>query len=164
MKNILKRKNLRIPEYNYSQEGLYFITICTKNRKCVLSKIHIDEEKNTRIVNLLPYGKITENNLMKTNKIYNELQIHNYIIMPNHIHFIVEIVEGNSKNNNPTKLRLPFFISSLKRIINKECNEKIWQRNYYEHIIRNEKEYLEITEYIEKNPYKWEIDMYYIKN
>ena len=84
--------------------------------------------------------------------------------MPNHIHFIVKIVEGNSKNNNPTKLRLPFFISSLKRIINKECNEKIWQRNYYEHIIRNEKEYLEITEYIEKNPYKWEKDMYYIKN
>ncbi len=69
--------------------------------------------------------------------------------MPNHIHFIVKIIGKSPKGTNfPTNAKIPILISSLKRFINKECKEQIWQRNYYEHIVRNEKEYLKILEYI----------------
>ncbi len=72
---ILKRKNLRIPEYNYSNDGFYFITICTKGRKCILSKIINDEQDNFNKLELLSYGKIVEYNLIKTNKIYPQQPI-----------------------------------------------------------------------------------------
>jgi len=163
-KEIIKRKSLRIPEYNYSEEGLYFITICTKNRQCILSKIIRDEQNNFIKLELLPFGRIVENNFLKTNKIYNDIKIREYIIMPNHVHFIIEIVKGDmGKNTNPTLLKIPMLISSLKRFINKECKKQIWQRNYYEHIIRNEREHLKILEYIQNNPYKWVYDKYYTK-
>ena len=167
MKNkILKRKNLRIPKYNYSNEGFYFITICTKNRECILSKIINDEQDNFNKLELLPYGKIMKDNLIKTNNLYEDIKICDYIIMPNHIHFIVKIIKKDisrlPKNSNSiANAKIPALISSLKRFTNKACKEKIWQRNYYEHIIRNEKEYLKILEYIQSNPYKWKKDLYY---
>ncbi|MBO4816394.1 MAG: transposase [Clostridia bacterium] len=126
MKNQLsKRKNLRIPEYNYSNQGQYFITICTKDRKCILSKIIKDKQNNFIKLDLLPYGKIVANNLIKTNRIYNDIKISDYIIMPNHIHFICEIVKSDSlRGTNPTKSKIPVLISSLKRLVNKECMGK----------------------------------------
>ena len=159
---ILKRKNLRISEYNYSNDGFYFITICTKNRKCILSKIINDEQGNFNKLELLPFGKIVEYNLIKTNKVYEDIKICNYVIMPNHIHFIVEIIgKSHGGTNSPTNEKIPTLISTLKRFINKECTEQIWQRNYYDHIVRNEKEYLKTLEYIQNNPYKWKTDLYY---
>ena len=64
-------------------------------------------------------------------------------------------------NNTRTNQKVPFLVSTLKRLTNKEIRLKIWQRNYYEHIIRNEKEYLEIIQYIQNNPCKWVEDKYY---
>ena len=82
--------------------------------------------------------------------------------MPNHIHFICSIIQSNGDIKNPPNKIIPALISTFKRLTNKECSYKIWQRNYYEHIIRNEKEYLEILKYIEENPYKWNNDKYFI--
>ena len=62
----------------------------------------------------------------------------------------------------PANQIIPSVVGTLKKLINKECEEKIWQRNYYEHIIRDEKEYLEILQYIQDNPYKWIEDKYYL--
>ena len=86
--------------------------------------------------------------------------------MPNHIHFIAEIIEkniiGSPKDVTPTNQKIPFLISTFKRLINREVKMNLWQRNYYEHVIRNEKEYYGILEYIEYNPYNWRKDKYYI--
>lgn len=88
--------------------------------------------------------------------------------MPNHIHFVVDIVEGNVSGSSgtptPTNQKIPFLISTLKRLTNREAKINLWQRNYYEHVIRNEKEYYGILEYIEYNPYNWKKDKYYINN
>ena len=157
-----KRKNLRINKYNYSDIGYYFITICIKNKKCILSTIANDEKKQSIKIKLLPYGLITEKYIKSTNNIYDNIIISNYVIMPNHIHFICEIINKDEVNRLPANATIPCIVGTLKKLINKECKEKIWQRNYYEHIIRNENEYLKILEYIQNNPYKWGNDKYYI--
>ena len=156
MEKLLKtRKKIRISNYDYSNEGKYFITMCVQNRECILSQIKSNQ------IQLLKYGKITEKYIASINNIYNDLKITHYIIMPNHVHFICELILKYKENTKRVNERIPFIISTLKRFINKECKEKIWQRNYYEHIIRNEKEYLNIIKYINNNPYNWKDDTYY---
>ncbi len=102
MKNELpKRKNIRIPEYDYSQEGMYFVTICTKDKQKILSEINLIDNNNT-IVKLSNIGKMVEecvNNIEKFNK---NVQVNDYIIMPNHIHIIVELF-GRTESSAPTK-------------------------------------------------------------
>ncbi len=159
---LLKRKQIRISQYNYSNIGDYFITICTKDKKCVLSKIIQNESNSMPKLILLPFGEVTDKYIHSINKTYNDIMIRDYVIMPNHIHFICSILKNCGYENTPANNKLAMLVSTFKRLINKECNEKIWQRNYYEHIIRNEKEYLKILEYINENPYKWNNDKYYV--
>ena len=86
--------------------------------------------------------------------------------MPNHVHMVCVISKNNNESSrtpNRTKVQIPFLVSTFKRFINKECNNSIWQRNYYEHVIRNEKEYINILEYIENNPFNWKNDKYFLE-
>ncbi len=182
MENILpKRKNIRIPEYDYSQNGYYFITICTKHRQKILSKIvgvgvpddPLQKHTNNKMqiydipkIQLTKNGIIVEEYIKSINKTYKDIKINDYIIMPNHIHMICIIEKqenGSSRTPTPTNAKIPFLISTFKRLINKRCNQSIWQRGYYEHVIRGESEYLSILEYIENNPLKWEEDIYNTK-
>lgn len=158
-----KRKNIRIPEYNYSKSGFYFLTICINNREKLLSQIIYNENKNEATVKLSSIGKISEKYIKSINETYKNINIYDYVIMPNHIHMICEIVQnsGSSGTPTPTNHTIPFIVSTFKRLTNKEVGNKIWQRNYYEHIIRNEKEYLEILEYICYNPLRWNKDKYF---
>ena len=162
MKNyLLKRKELRIKGYSYSDVGYYFVTICVNNRMKILSNVEFNENTNHAKIELLPKGIIAEQYIKSINQIYNNINVLSYIIMPNHIHMVIEIINnGSSRTPTPTNETIPFIISTFKRLTNKEYKEKIWQRNYYEHIIRNEKEYIEIVEYIQNNPLKWENDKY----
>lgn len=158
MKNNLKtRKNIRLSNYNYSKNGLYFITICVINRACILSKINI----NTKNVELSEFGIIVEKYIKEINHTYNDIQILKYVIMPNHIHLICELINYNSINTTKPNEKIPFLVSTFKRLTNKASKIKIWQRNYFEHIIRNDDEYIKIWEYIENNPIQWNEDVYY---
>jgi len=78
--------------------------------------------------------------------------------MPNHIHFIIELSDGAPRTAPPT---VPKIINAYKSIVSKEIGYSIWQRNYYEHVIRNEKEYYEIKNYIQNNIINWEMDKYF---
>ncbi len=158
-----KRKNIRISKYNYSKSGFYFLTICVYNREKLLSQIIYDENKNEASVELSSIGKISEKYIKSINQIYKNINICDYVIMPNHIHMICEIIQNNGSSGTPTPTNhtIPFIVSTFKRLTNKEIGNKIWQRNYYEHIIRNEKEYLEILEYIYNNPLRWNKDKYF---
>ncbi|MEE1389194.1 MAG: transposase [Clostridia bacterium] len=158
-----RRKEIRIKEYNYSQSGMYFITICTKNRRCILSNITYNKKTNATQIDLLSNGKVADKYIKSINKAYKNICINYYVIMPNHIHFICEILtNGSSRTPTPTNATIPALVSTFKRLTNKEINNKIWQRNYYEHIVRNEKEYIEIIQYIEKNPINWNKDKYFM--
>ena len=167
MKKINCRKTLRIKNYDYSQAGKYFITICTENRLEILSRIDINERRGRSCacpkIELYNYGKIIDEEIQKINKKYENIEIEKYVIMPNHIHLIIEIRAGTRPA--PT---INYLIMEIKSIttnryikeIKRKFQKRIWQRNYYEHIIRNEKEYLKIYEYIDNNPLKWEEDKY----
>ena len=99
--------------------------------------------------------------------IYENIKVDKYIIMPNHIHMIL-IVENDYKNGtsgapSPTNETVPSFVSMLKRFTNKKAGRSLWQRSYHDHVIRNEKDYERIWNYIDTNLFKWEQDCYFSK-
>ena len=206
--NIHHRKSIRLKGYDYSKEGLYFITICTQNREHLFGEITVGAgyscPDNDRIkvsrpdtdtkIKLNNIGEIIENEFLNLIKKYQNINLHEYIIMPNHFHCIIEIVSysvGNNENTEKTGWEnlektgrenlektgrenpaptIGNIIGYFKYQTTKIYNEimdikndkflKIWQRNYYEHIIRNEETYLKISNYIINNPLNWKEDRY----
>lgn len=162
-KIINKRKSIRLKEYDYSQNGAYFITICTKDRKNVLSNINTNVSEGCTSTNLTKIGKLVNDIIIELKDNLN-IEINYYVIMPNHIHMIIEIDKDKRVDTRYTST-LPNIICYLKSKTtvkyNKESNvsnKKLWQRNYYEHIIRDEKEMEEIIKYIINNPINWDKD------
>ena len=143
-----RRKHNRIENYDYSQNGAYFITICTQNRKPLLSNIVGDD---AHIVPK-PFGRVVEK------YICNAPEIEKYVIMPDHIHIIIRLDNGSMWASTPTDKkcnRVASIVRSIKTLTTKEIGEPIFQRSYYDHVIRNQQDYDEIWEYIENNPLKW---------
>ena len=158
------RKPTRLPRFDYSTPGAYFITICTKDRKNIFGNIVGGGAFDAPYTNLSRTG-ITVEKFIKSGERIPNVHIDKYVIMPNHIHMIL-LVEagcgGTSKAPSPTNAVSPHFVSTFKRFCHKEAGFVIFQRSYHDHVIRNEKDYLEIWEYIENNPAKWNEDCFYI--
>ena len=196
--NIHHRRSIRLKGYDYSQAGLYFVTIVCQNREHFFGKI----ENGKMILN--DAGKMVNDEWLKLPKRFHYIRLHEYIVMPNHFHAILEIVNQNENNvgatlvvapNNKTfdpnnntidinqkgqpqgiaptetptnKKTLGDIVGAFQSITTveyirgiktknwKPFDKKIWQRNYWEHIIRNEKSYNTISEYIRNNPQKWD--------
>ncbi len=159
-----QRKRTRLQGYDYSQEGAYFITLCTKDKACILGKICVgDGVLDVPQVQLTKFGHTTENRISEINRVYTHLQIIKYVVMPNHIHMIVLLngYDGTSRTPSPTNAAIPQLISGFKRFVNRECGMNIFQRTYHDHIIRNEADYLRIWNYIDTNPATWEKDCFF---
>ena len=143
-----QRKQNRIENYDYSQNGAYFITICTQDRRPILSNIVGDD---AHIVPK-PFGRVVEK------YICNAPEIKKYVIMPDHIHIIIRLDNGSMWASTPTDKkynRVASIVRSIKTLTTKEIGVPIFQRSYYDHVIRNQQDYNEIWEYIENNPLKW---------
>lgn len=134
------------------------------NRECILSKIVNPTTVGNAVpgipvVEFLECGEITEKIILQMCNYYDYMRIDKYVIMPNHIHLIIQIgVDGVPRTAHPTVSR---FIGLMKRYINKEIENNIWQKSFYDHIIRNEEDYQRICQYIDENPIKWEEDELY---
>lgn len=148
------RKPNRLKNYDYSSQGAYFITICTLDRKCILSHIVGGDALIAPQTNLTHFGEIARE------YIESMPGIDKYVIMPNHIHLLIAI-DGPMKASAPT-ISVPNLIRSFKVLVSKEIGQSIWQRSYHDHIIRDEEDYLNHLQYIENNPAKWSEDKYYI--
>ena len=164
-KDLPKRKSTRLTNFDYSSVGAYFVTICTENRRQILSYlVGGDVLDAPHDVELLPHGKIAEKYLNQFNNFYNHIKIDRYVIMPNHIHLILFVMNGGaSRTSPPTKQHsvVSQFVSTFKRFCNKEYGENIWQRNFNDHIIRNREDYEEHLRYIHENPMRWYYDELY---
>ncbi len=161
-----RRRPLRLEDYDYSQEGAYFVTICTNNRKCLLGQI----SEGKMLLNNL--GKIARDKWNETPQIRSNVMLDEYVIMPNHLHGIVVISQkqGVSQYAPTGKFRSPSqsigaIIRGYKSAVTKQINQirkasglPVWQRNYWERVIRNEKNLSKAREYIQNNPLKWELD------
>ena len=147
--NYFVRKNPRLKEYDYTLGGYYFITICTK------AKAHYFGEIREEKIIYNDIGKLAYKNIEELESIYKSIKIDKFVVMPNHIHMILII-------KKETTLCIPRIIKQYKEWITKEIKQSIWQKSYYDHIIRNEKDYLRIWKYIDENILKWNLDKYYI--
>ncbi|NQV17320.1 MAG: transposase [Armatimonadetes bacterium] len=182
-------RSIRLHNYDYSQSGAYFITICTHQREWLFGEI-----RNEKML-LNEFGNIARNEWIETPKIRPNIELGEFIIMPNHIHGIIWIKDNLSKSvlgggegkvdskgvlqYAPTTIpTVPTFTSPSKTIgaiirgykssVTKQINIirklpgfAVWQRNYYEHIIRNERDLNNITQYIKFNPSNWDKDDLY---
>ena len=157
---------------------MYFITICTENKRHMLCSIVGDGDPTSRLsvcdnirTILTPTGEIVNKYILSVNKIAG-VSVDKYVIMPNHIHLIVQVdkpeydndvsrQKGTSGSPSPTNAIIPRTIGVLKRLINKDCGKNIFQRSFHDHIIRNEYDYEKIWEYIDTNPLKWKEDCFF---
>ncbi|MBR5453286.1 MAG: transposase [Clostridia bacterium] len=160
------RKNVRLYGANYNQAGEYFITICTENRKCMLSHIVGTGVLDGPQIKLTEYGKIADKYIKQINDFYDYISIENYIIMPNHIHLLITLkAYENGPSGTPVPTRqnsvISRLISTFKRFCNKEIGKNIWQYRSYDHIIRNKKDYDRHVKYIHENPLRWYYDELY---
>ncbi len=210
---LYNRKSIRLKDYDYSQKWMYFITISVNNRLCLFWEI-----KNWNM-KMYDSWKMISDSRFELEEKYANIKLHGFVLMPNHIHWIIEIVNqyrrgepcvrpdngndcsnigvntrftrtdnnGNDCSNigvntrfTPTGGKFVYDKNSISSIIqsfksittNKYIKnvqnkwwfpfyEKLWQRNYYEHIIRNTDSYLKISNYIKNNPQKWDEDKFY---
>ena len=174
-----ERKYHRLKNFNYSSNGAYFITICA------FKKQHIFGTIKDGIMLLNRYGEIAYEEIEATNQIRGDqdIKITNWVIMPNHIHFIIEISHDplfdtypqNEKFAKPTKQSIPTIVRAYKSSVTKRiraeysnepghvtpCPYRIWQNGYYDNIIKNDKMYEKVWQYIMSNPTRWEDDCYY---
>ncbi len=165
-----KRKSTRLKEYDYSAPGVYFVTICTYNRKNLLSTIVGDVHERPE-AKLTRYGIIVDEIIKKIPDRFR-VRIDKYVIMPNHIHLLISIpgIEIRDARERPLQEKQHSIVANIvgyikmnasKRIhyINKDV--KVWQRLSHDHIIRGEKDYLKIWDYIDTNVIRWKYDCFY---
>ena len=156
-----QRKSTRLKDYDYSKDGYYFITVCTQNRKNILSTVG----EGFPLPKLTQCGEITERLLLEITERYEEINIDKYVIMPNHIHLVIALKNDGRGNPSPTIDRaMGWFKYMATKEINKLLEtpgKKIFQRSFHDHIIRGEDDYKEIWQYIDSNPSKWKEDIFY---
>ena len=167
------RRSIRLKHYDYSQAGLYFITLCVNNRESLFGEIIEDQ----MILNAA--GAMIEKEWQALQNRFLQIELHEYIVMPNHFHAILSL------QMTPRHAGAPLVDALVTQTITKTLSEiigafksittikyirgvktyhwhgfegKLWQRNYWEHVIRNEQSRSEIAQYIITNPQKWEID------
>ena len=158
--NFPKRKVLRLKEYDYSQTGGYFITFCTENRAPVLSGITVGKAAlRLPQVELTEYGRITEKYIQNISVAYPHISVENYVIMPNHVHLLLLVGDGGQGAARPT---VSAVVRSIKALVRKETGKSLFQNSFYDHILRDEQDFLIHWDYIETNPGKWAEDEYHI--
>ncbi len=217
-----QRKPTRMKGYDYSQNGAYFVTICTHNRRHLFASVQNDFTDSPTIVNdldrpitfgnnvdhsltvgngldrsapiennldpsfivgngldrsailLNAFGKIAESELRNIPKHFSEVLVDHYVVMPNHIHAILFIGDNDcdAEQSRPAERSRPFptvstvvglYKSGTARLIHAIAPQQdVWQKSFYDHIIRNEQDYAEIWNYIDTNPIRWTQDRFYL--
>lgn len=152
------RKRTRLKGYDYSNNAYYFITICVNDKTEIFGKIQNNEIK------LNNFGKLIEDQLLNLHQRFPTVEIDYYVIMPNHVHFIMIL-----NNEEDKKLSVSQIVGAFKSLTTRELHKSSsvefkWQRSFYDRIIRNEKELYNIRQYIEQNPLRWELEKYNPQN
>lgn len=182
-----RRRSIRLQGHDYSAAGAYFLTICTQDRVCVLGHITGGE------VMLSPFGETASEVWLQVPLKYQNVELDEFVVMPNHIHGIVAITDSDvgavgavhelplpgssggaagaihelplQSRQERRRMLIPRVVGYFKMNSGKRINEQrgtpgaaVWQRNYYEHVVRNERELNAIRQYIDDNPLQWDLD------
>ena len=163
------RRSNRLTDYDYAKEGAYFVTLCTYENRELFGGITDDE------MHLNPAGRIAEEEWLKTATVRHNVQLDEWVLMPNHLHGIIVITEmwathrvaptvkgfGQGPGRSSLGAIIGQYKSCVTRRLRKELHwtsRPVWQRNYYDRIVRNDDELNAVRQYIENNPKAWELD------
>ena len=151
----------RLAGYDYSTCGVYFLTVCTKDRLPLLCRILDDGTPE-----LTESGAAVDTSIRYLHEHMDGISVEHYVIMPNHLHLLVTVDGGASGRPRPTgnerqNALIPKFVSYMKRYTNRVCGCQLWQSSYSDHIIRDEKDFLIRWHYIDINPARWADDPYH---
>ena len=152
-----KRKNIRLRHFDYSRNGAYYITICIKDKQIWLWEADTVGARIARPI-LTSVGKTIESAINGIPTYYSMVTVDKYVIMPNHLHLILVINNDGRAMRAPTVSRV---INQMKGYVTKQIGYSMWQKLFYDHIIRDEEDYLRVWQYIDENPLKWKDDEYY---
>ena len=176
---IHRRRSIRLQGYDYAQAGAYFVTLCTQNRECLFGDVAGEK------MLLNDAGRMIEEWYSELENKFHDVQCDEFICMPNHVHFIV-VNAGADPGVRPgasPRQGKEHICSSLHQVVQwfktmstntyiqgvkqhgwRPFPDKLWQRNYWEHVIRHEPELNHIREYIQHNPLQWELDALHPKS
>ena len=162
---IKQRKPNRLIDYDYSQNGTYFITVCIKNRQNLLGEISIISNPiYPKDIAMLVPSELSLLVMQETEKlttIYSNITLDCYVIIPNHVHMIIIIDDvTNEILIRPTVSQV---IKQWKGVITKKAGFSPWQKSFHDHIIRNTRDYMRIRKYIQNNPSQWALDCFHKK-
>jgi putative transposase len=156
------RQSIRLQGYDYSQAGAYFLTICTHGRQCILGSINDDT------VNLSRFGGIVEAEWLRTPRLRPNVELDEYVVMPNHLHAVLVIIDdlrSPSRGFTSPSRTIGASVRGFKGAVTKRLvgsgwpkSKPVWQRGYWDHIIRNEQDLNGIRRYIQDNPRRWSED------
>jgi putative transposase len=158
------RRSIRLKGYDYAQAGAYFVTMCTRDRACRFGDV-VDGQMQVN-----QYGQVVADSWLWLSGRYPYVGLDEWVVMPNHLHGIIILTEPDGRGGSrtaPTQNRksLGRLIGTFKMVSTKRLNairhtpgDSVWQRNYYEHIVRNEESLARIRQYIIDNPARWDKD------
>jgi len=164
-----ERRLQRLRNYDYTKNGAYFVTICTHKKLCLFGRI----EKG--IVHLNDAGQMVHDRFAEIPRFYPGIETDQFIVMPNHLHAILVIEHDRTTQGSVPALALSGYIQRFKSLTTRlyiesvkngsypVFDKRLWQKSYYDRIIRHEKEYQMIAEYIQTNPLRWQEDKYFVR-
>ncbi|WP_455499984.1 transposase [Gemmiger sp.] len=144
-----KRKTTKIQEFDYSSVQAYFVTTVAADRKQIFSRIDSGGQ-----VELFPIGQAVQRHIDALPTHYACVYVQKYVIMPNHVHMVIFI----GQNDGQKRPSMNQIMAAFKAGVSREIGQPIWQRSYYDHVIRNQQDYDEVWKYIDNNPIQWVID------
>lgn len=172
--DLLRRKPNRLKDYDYSRNGMYFVTVCTKDRLPMFWTMAPEQEEGPVGANcvrppegfcLSKEGWLAAAEIERWPEIYPNIRAAQYVIMPNHVHILLEICaedDGRTQFAPTGPVALSRIIQQFKGAVSKGAGHPLWQKGFYESVIRSEAHLLDVWQYIVENPRKWTDDEYYI--
>ncbi len=196
-----QRKRNRLPDYDYSAPGAYFVTLCTHEKRCFLSKIAVGALHEAPVVCLTEAGMVVRQAINALPERFPEIQIDHSVIMPNHVHLLLQITteralrkaplrtdegggmessalakralreaplqpdEGRGRERSTLAKAIGFLkMNSSKQIRTAQPQLKVWQRSFYDYVVRGEDDFREVWTYINNNPARWIEDEYFAES
>ncbi|WP_303816326.1 transposase [Acidaminococcus timonensis] len=142
-----QRKNVRLQHFDYHANGYYFITICCLDKRPLLGTLHQGE------IQVSLDGQHLLEEMFSLERTLRGISVYDYVIMPNHFHLVVEI----QRKEGETGMGVSGFVRLLKGNVTKRSGKSLWQRGYYEHVVRQDESLQEIVQYMKNNPRRWEL-------
>ena len=149
-----QRRPNRLPSFDYAQNGVYFLTICTKEKACILSHVSVGAViGRPPAIRLFPLGEAVEKALQEIPLHYEDVFVDHYVIMPNHVHLLLRIQTENGRQTVAPSVQQ--IVNQFKGAVTKYAGKAVWQKSFYDHIVRDDYDYQIKWQYIDENPERW---------